>query len=261
MSLRIKAFALHISISAGVICITLGSLYLGWYRWPGWYLTGSLTVTAILVVVDLTLGPLFTLLVADPEKPRRELARDLAVIVTVQLIAFVYGVTTLWLGRPLYYVFWVNQLKVVAASEVTAAEAALMRKQNPQFAPHWYSSPQWVWAPQPFSVPIWLQPAETVTIPLRPADETLTTVLNQAAAPHDFRPLSEAGDQLRAHLRRVDEMSVFSSQEKRTVKQRMAQRGLRTDAPDAIALSGFGRPLVAVFDRASLTVRALIRAN
>ena len=85
--------------------------------------------------------------------------------------------------------------------------------------------------------------------------------IGQAAAPHDFRPLSEAGDQLRAHLRRVDEMSVFSSQEKRTVKQRMEQRGLRTDAPDAIPLSGFGRPLVAVFDRASLTVRALIRAN
>ena len=261
MSLRVKAFTLHFTASACVIGATLGSLYLGWYRWPGWYLTGSLTVTAILVGVDLTLGPLFTLLIANPSKPRRELTRDLAVIVTVQLIAFVYGVTTLWLGRPLYYVFWVNQLKVVSASEVPAAEVVLMRRQNPQLAPHWYSSPRWVWAPPPFSVPNWLQPSETLTVPLRPADDTLTAILNGSSAPRDFRPLSQAGAQLRAHLRKVDEMSILSSQEKRIVKQRMAERGLPADASDALPLSGHGRPLVAVFDRTNLTLSALIRVN
>jgi hypothetical protein len=116
MNFRAKAFTLHIGASACVLGLTLGSLYLGWYRWPGWYVTGALTIAAILIAVDLTLGPLFTLLIANPKKPRRMFARDLAVIATVQIVALVYGASALWIGRPLYYVFWVNQLKVVAAA-------------------------------------------------------------------------------------------------------------------------------------------------
>jgi hypothetical protein len=264
MNFRVKAFLVHLSSSATVLGVMLGGLYLGWYRWPGWYVTGAITVTAILVGVDLTLGPLFTLLIANNKKPRRELVRDFAVIVMVQLIALVYGVSTLWIGRPLYYVFWVNGMKVVAASEVTASEGALARLQNPGLAPHWYSTPRWVWAPMPATTPNWLAaPAASVEPPSRgsSAVDDFRILADTVPMPREFKPLSQAGDELRARLQKVDQMSIFTLQERQILKQRMAQRGLQPNAPDALFLSGFGRPLLAVFDPMTLAIEALIPAS
>src|ERR1700756_4004027 len=116
MHRRLKAFSVHASFSATLLLLIFGALYLGWYRWPGWYLTGVLRVVAIVALVDVALGPTLTFVVASPAKPRRELVRDIAIIVAVQLTALVYGATTLWLGRPLYYAFSVDRLQLVQAS-------------------------------------------------------------------------------------------------------------------------------------------------
>jgi hypothetical protein len=80
MKFRFKAFALHLLVSASALTLILGSLYLGWYRWPGWYLAGVASVVAVLVGVDLALGPLMTFVVAKATKPRSELKRDIAII-------------------------------------------------------------------------------------------------------------------------------------------------------------------------------------
>src|SRR5215472_10204488 len=125
MRFRLKAFGLHLLGSVSALFLVLGSLYLGWYRWPGWYLSSALHIVGIVVLVDLVLGPTLTLIVANPGKPRRELARDVAIIVTVQLVALIYGATTLWGGRPLYYAFSVNSLDMVQASDIDGHERAL----------------------------------------------------------------------------------------------------------------------------------------
>src|SRR5215472_15827725 len=103
MRFRLKAFGLHLLGSVSALFLVLGSLYLGWYRWPAWYLAGVLHVVGIVVMVDLVLGPTLTLIVANPGKPRAELARDISIIVAVQLLALSYGSFALWGGRPLYY--------------------------------------------------------------------------------------------------------------------------------------------------------------
>src|ERR1700747_873160 len=115
MRFRFTAFGLHLLGSDCALALILGALYAGWYRWPGWYLTGVLHVVTILLIVDLALGPTLTLIIASPRKPRRGLARDIGVIVTVQLAALIYGAATLWLGRPLYYTFSADRLEVVQA--------------------------------------------------------------------------------------------------------------------------------------------------
>src|SRR5215469_10788461 len=149
MKFRLTAFGLHLLGSATALTIVLGALYLGWYRWPGWYLTSVLHVVGLVVLVDLALGPTLTLIIANPGKPRRALARDIAIIVIVQIVALMYGAATLWQGRPLYYAFSVNSLDMVQASDVDARELTLARQQNPTLAPHWYSLPRWIWAPLP----------------------------------------------------------------------------------------------------------------
>src|SRR5271168_3697202 len=147
MSFRFRAFAWHLVVSASALTLTLGLLYLGWYHWPGWYLADMPAVLAIMVGVDVVLGPLLTFIIADPAKARRVLARDLGCIVLVQLIAFTYGTITLWNGRPLYYAFSVNCLSVVQAQDLERDGEG--SAPNSELAPHWYSLPRWIWAPLP----------------------------------------------------------------------------------------------------------------
>ncbi len=149
MRFRLKAFGLHLLASATVLTLILGTLYLGWYRWPGWYLTDVKQVVFVMIGVDVVLGPSLTFIIANNSKPRRELARDIAIIVVVQLCALIYGATQLWNGRPLYYAFSESVLQLVQAYDINAEEAARGRRENAEFAPHWYSLPRWIWAPLP----------------------------------------------------------------------------------------------------------------
>ena len=150
MKFRLKAFGAHLLCSAiALSTLVLGALYLGWYHWPGWHLTEATHVVVVMVGVDVVVGPLITLIIANARKPRRELARDIAIIVAVQLVALGYGATTLWNGRPLYYAFSVNCLQVVQASDIDPEAARAAREKNLPLAPHWYSLPRWIWAPFP----------------------------------------------------------------------------------------------------------------
>src|SRR5580704_316144 len=95
MRFRLKAFSLHLLSSATVLTLVLGTLYFGWYRWPGWYLTDVTRVVLVMVCVDVVLGPTLTLIIANKSKPRRELVRDIGIIVAVQLSALSYGSASL----------------------------------------------------------------------------------------------------------------------------------------------------------------------
>jgi hypothetical protein len=122
MTFRLKAFGLHLLASTTALTLILGSLYFGWYRWPAWVLTDVSHVVIVMVGVDVVLGPLLTFVIARSSKPRRELTRDIAVIVAVQLCALIYGSASLWDGRPLYYAFSENVLQLVQAYDIDAHE-------------------------------------------------------------------------------------------------------------------------------------------
>jgi hypothetical protein len=250
MKLRFKAFGLHLLGSSVALTITLGLLYLGWYRWPGWYLADVPPVIAVMVGVDVVLGPLLTLVIASSKKSRRALFRDIAVIVSCQLIALTYGTITLWQGRPLYYAFSVNCLSIVQAYEIDPQELSLARRQRAELAPHWYSVPRWIWAPLP------QDPAEAVKIVTSVVEGGGSDV---TAMPRLYKRWEQGLPELRAQLQKVDQINFFSRDEKAALKRRMRTAGIATDQPDAIALMGRGRPLLAVVDPASLKITAILR--
>jgi len=249
MKFRVKAFSLHLAGSACALCLVLGGLYLGWYRWPGWYLASVLHIVGIVVLVDLVLGPTLTLIVANASKPRWLLARDVAMIVTVQLAALVYGAVTLWGGRPLYYTFSVNRLETVQASDIDSDEIALARRQNPSLAPHWYSRPRWVWAPLP-------QDAQTAIDIMAAA--TLGDGKDVIDMPRYFKPWTQGLAKLRERLTRVDDIIYLSREEKQALRQRMSARGLAPDERNTLIMWGGSRRLVAVFDPRTLQLEALL---
>jgi hypothetical protein len=251
MKFRLKAFGFHLLGSACFMGLVLGAFYLGWYRWPGWYLAGASTIALMMLGFDVVLGPLLTFVIANPNKQRRELARDIGIIVCVQIIAAGYGATTLWNGRVLYYVFSQKFLEIVQASDLDAEQVALGEKLQPQFAPHWYSLPRWIYAPLPGDDKVREQ---IVTGSIAGSDDVIQM-------PRYYQPWEMALPELRRELRVVDNMGEFSLQEKKTLKERMKDRNLDPNQPIAIPMMGRVHPLLAVIDPASVRITALIRAD
>jgi hypothetical protein len=251
MRFRLKAFGLHLLASAAALTLILGILYFGWYRWPGWYLTDVKTVVFVLIGVDVVLGPTLTFIIANNKKPRRELTRDIGIIVAVQLCALIYGAAQLWSGRPLYYAYSEGVLQLVQAYDINAAEAARARRENPQFAPHWYSLPRWIWAPLPEDPKV---RDEIVAAAVTGGDDVI-------AMPRYFKSWEQGLPELRTKLKKVDNVAYFAPPEKKTLKERLQAAGLPIDQLNAMPLTGRGHPVLAVFDPASAKIISIVRAK
>lgn len=249
MAFRLKALGLHLLASACVLSLLLGTLYLGWYHWPGWYLTDVTRVVLVMVGVDVVAGPLLTFVIARATKPRRELMRDISVIVVVQLCALVYGTLSLWNGRPLYYAYSETVLQLVQAYDINAPDSDLGRSPYPALAPHWYSLPRWICASLP-------QDAETrqkiVAAAITGGDDVISM-------PQFFEPWEQGIPALRTQLKKVDDVAYFGVADKKRLKEQMQASGLTIDQANSIPLTGRGHPLLAVFDPASMTLAAIIR--
>jgi hypothetical protein len=191
-----------------------------------------------------------TLIVADSAKTRRALTRDVGAILLVQLVAFGYGVTTLWNGRPLYYAFSVNCLSIVQAQDIEPNSAAAVA-QSSALAPHWYSLPRWISAPLPNNS----DEADKIV------QSAIQGGFDVTARPAYYRPWASGAAELRGQLKRVDDIKFFSLNERKLLKERMIALGLAPDRADAIPLTGRKRPLLVVFDPSSLRLLAYIRPN
>jgi hypothetical protein len=235
MQFRLKAFSLHLLASAAALTLILGSLYLGWYRWPGWYLADATQVVLVMICVDVVLGPTLTFIIANKNKSRRELSRDIGIIVAVQLCALVYGSVSLWSGRPLYYVFSQDGLSLIQAYDIDVEQANLGRQQDAELAPHWYSLPRWVFVP-----------ASIAAAAAKGDDVT--------AMPKFYRPWNDGLPLLKAQLKKMDELRFFLPHEKKILNQRMHAAGVPSDQNNAIAITGRRRPLLAVFDPVTLKI-------
>jgi hypothetical protein len=251
MKFRFKALGLHLLASATALMLIFGALYFGWYRWPGWYLADVSQVVFVMAGVDVVVGPLLTFVVAGANKPRRVLARDIAVIVAIQLVALTYGTMSIWNGRPLYYAFSENVLQVVQAYDISPGERDLARRQKTALAPHWYSLPRWIWAPLPEDS--------------HERDRILASAVGGGddviSMPRYFKPWEQSLPALRAQLKKVDDVGYFSAADKKKLKAHLRAADLSVDAPTSMPLTGRGYPLLAVFDPASLRIIAIFKAK
>lgn len=114
----LRIAGLHLAISAAVTGAVALVIFLRWYPSPFADAAGATTLFALLVGIDVVLGPALTLLVAKASKPRSELARDLTVIAVLQIAALCYGIYSLALARPVALVFEVDQFRLITAADV-----------------------------------------------------------------------------------------------------------------------------------------------
>lgn len=113
---RFRAAATHLALSFTIAAAIFLPVYFYWYPSALFDTAGGRELFLLIASVDVTLGPLLTLLVFKSGK--KGLAFDLAVIGTMQVIALSYGVWVLFESRPVYIVFVKDRFELVRANEI-----------------------------------------------------------------------------------------------------------------------------------------------
>lgn len=117
---RLAASGMHATacllVASGVIAL----VYLGWYPAPLDRICGVGEMLALLLAVDLTLGPVLTFIVFDRRK--KSLYLDLTCIALVQIAALLYGLYTVEAGRPHYLVFVKDRFEVVSLADLRQSD-------------------------------------------------------------------------------------------------------------------------------------------
>lgn len=108
----------HFFVSAVVVALAASLVFFVWYPAPWRQMLGVAAIFGIVVVVDLVCGPLLTLVLASPNKSKRERWVDLTLIALIQLSALTYGLWSVYGARPVVLAFEVDRLFVVTANEI-----------------------------------------------------------------------------------------------------------------------------------------------
>lgn len=142
---RWKAAAIHLSISACIAAIAAGLIFGLWY--PPAYRTaaGADQLVLLLIGVDITLGPLLTLVVYKAGK--WGLRFDLAMIALFQCVAFLYGMSVVTRARPAFVVAAIDRFVLVPANDLDAADLA--KGSEPEFRSLSWTGPRLVGVQMP----------------------------------------------------------------------------------------------------------------
>lgn len=109
-----KHLLLCLLVAAGVAGLVFGL----WYPSPYGELSGGQGLFWLIVIVDVVCGPLLTLVIYNPRKPRAELVWDIGLVVLIQLAALGYGLHSLLQARPVWLAFERDAFRVVSVADV-----------------------------------------------------------------------------------------------------------------------------------------------
>ena len=100
---KLRAFAIHLGLSAIVFAVVIATLIRLWYPEPYFWIDGGLFVMTIAAFVDVGLGPTITLALFKPRD--RRMRATFSGIVLLQLAALGGGIHLLYEYRPLFVAF------------------------------------------------------------------------------------------------------------------------------------------------------------
>ena len=141
-SLRIRAAVsaalLHLLYSLGIALIAAVFVFSLWYPFPYRELAGGRELFLLVMTVDVVCGPLLTVVLFNPVKPKSELWRDLGLVALIQFVALGYGLYNVWQARPLFMVQEIDRFKVIVGPALDDAAVAALPS---ALQPHWWKGP------------------------------------------------------------------------------------------------------------------------
>jgi hypothetical protein len=194
MKNRIKAFLLHLLISALVALVAVFVVFYIWYPAPLHEAAGVTQIFLLLLAVDIVIGPILTLIIYKPDKPSLKL--DLTIIALLQLTALGYGVNTVFEGRPAFIVFSADRFELGRVCDMDPESANTALQSGNQAAIAGWAQPRWIAAVAPKD-------------PKR-AQDILFSALKGGPdwpqLPELFVPISQVKDQMLAKSRPLEEL-------------------------------------------------------
>ncbi len=115
---RSRAAGIHMAASVIVALLAAALVFFIWYPYPYRDASGGRELFALVVIVDVVVGPLLTFAVFNRKKPMNELRLDLLIVVLFQLGALGYGLWTVYAARPVHLAFEIDRFQTVHAIEV-----------------------------------------------------------------------------------------------------------------------------------------------
>ena len=120
----------HLVISGFLVgCVAL-LVYLDWYQAPWASMLEVSRILCVLAFVDLLCGPVLTMVLVSPEKPKVALIADLALVGVIQFGCFFYGSYAIFSARPVVVIFEVDRLVLVTANQLPADFSVSSSKQR-----------------------------------------------------------------------------------------------------------------------------------
>jgi hypothetical protein len=118
------AFMKHLLLTLLVAGLSAVLVFQVWYPQHLWKMVGGIELYFLMLSVELTLGPVMSLVIFHPNKSRKELVRDYLVIGVIQMSALVYGLYVVAQSRPVFLVFVKDRIEVITPVEIAAGDLA-----------------------------------------------------------------------------------------------------------------------------------------
>ena len=191
---RWRAASIHLALSALVAATLFAIAYFVWYPGAMFDAAGGRDLFLVIAGVDVTVGPLVTLIIFDPRK--RWLKLDLAIIGVVQLVALAYGTYVLFEARPAWTVYVKDRYELVRANQIDDAERA---KATPPFDALSITGPRLVAARLP------TDPDEQFRLAI-----TAASGIDVQSYPRYYIPYDEARPQVISHAQPIEKLKDFN---------------------------------------------------
>ena len=237
---KIKAFSIHLILSALVITLFLLIVMQFWYPGALFKLENVWQGLKILIPVDAILGPILTLILFVPGK--KGLKLDLSIIAVLQLSALIYGGFLIHQQRPIALAFVIDRFETVLASEDYASNISMGRFANEKNH----------------------NPLLTYVLPAQSEQERsqlLMSGISIKKQPERHYPLSKYIDKLREASLSPESLTHVSSEETEILKEFMQKNHSQQDLLLLPVQGSTYKTIILVFDVKSLSVKRYLNVS
>lgn len=189
---------MHAFFSLCLALLVVFLIYFVWYPTPLDKATGVTEIFLILLAIDVIIGPILTFVVY--RKGKRTLKFDLLVIVLLQLSALLYGLYTVYQGKPAWLVFNADRADVVRINEIDTRK----KDQTPQeYKTPSLFYPQWVAAKQPDNI----DERNAITF------EAVFSGVDIAQRPELYSPITESKLEINSKALNLNQLSKYNDRD------------------------------------------------
>jgi len=243
---RFSAAALHLALSVAIAAIIFAIVYFLWYPGDLFESAGGRQIFFLIVGVDVTLGPLITLIVFRRGKPG--LRFDLSVIAILQAAALAGGVWVLAESRPVYIVFVIDRFELMHANDYPEEE--LRRSGSSAYLPFAWGRPRVGGAVMP------RDPKERERILfLGPRGVDLQHM------PEHYVDYDNVRSEVKAHVKTMAELRHLNPEESKRIDEVIAGTGRSESQIGFVPMRAGDYDLAVIVDRATADILRIARLN